>query len=267
MKYTFLFKKHPVAALIAVLGIIIGVYTVITLRTAVAAAPQPIARSMYIWSSAFNNYTVEYIETYLQTNNISTAIVSSSNKTAFNQLATRLSAKGTKVELLLGSNSVLTNTNQVAYFDNLFKDIDVKKISALHLDVEPHTLPDYQTKKEYYLKLYVELLKTAKIYAAQKGIKLSVDIPVFYPEATLKEIYTQADTVYLMAYEIQSMNYLATRVSEEMALGKNKTIVAFRSNDFANRAAFETYVTNAMTKLGTSKVAMHDLTRFVNLPQ
>lgn len=260
-------KKHIITGVLftSIFIITIGLFT--KTNAVQAATITPITRSMYIWSSAFNNYTVDYIKTYLTTNKISTAVVSSSNKTAFNQLASDLSVKGIKTELLLGSNSVLTNTNQVAYFDNLFSGITVKNVSALHLDVEPQALDDYHTRKEYYLNLYVQLVKTAKTYATQKGIKLSVSIPVYWPEATLKEIYKQADTVYLMAYEIQSMDYLKTRVSEEMALGKNKTIVAFRSNDFTTRTAFETYLTNAMTKLSASKVAMHDLTRFVNLPQ
>lgn len=265
MVHTNLFKKYALFGLIAIFSVVIALFAFMKTGTVNAAPTTPITRSMYLWSSAFNTYTIDYIETYLTTNKISTALVSSSNKTAFNQLAKRLSAKGIQTELLLGSNSVLTNTNQVAYFDNLFTGIDTKNITALHLDVEPHTLSDYQTRKEYYLNLYVQLLKTAKTYATQKGIKLSVDIPVFYPEATLKEIYKHADTVYLMAYEITSIDSLERRTKEEFALGKEKTVLGLRANDFATRAVFETYLAKAMNTLGTSKAAMHDLTRFEKL--
>ncbi len=252
--------------------LIIGFFSLISVfvipQKKIAHATTPaIDRSMYIWSATETTYGAEYIKNYLVANNITTAIASGSNKTVFKQLLTMLPQQGIKVELLIGSNSLLTNPNPTAYFDNLLSDIDTKNISAIHLDVEPHTFDDYQKKKEYYLNLYVQLLKTAKTYAIQKGMKLSVDIPVFYPEATVKEIYKQADTVYLMAYQITSMNYLATRVSEELAQGKEKTIIAFRANDFAKRSDFEIYLKNAATKLNMTTFAMHDLGRFVNLPQ
>lgn len=259
MSYKYLFL---VAGLLSLIGAFVAPQ-----KKIVHAANPTIDRSMYIWSATETTYGAEYIKNYLVSNNITTAVASGSNKTVFKQLLTILPPQGIKVELLIGSNSLLTNPDPTAYFDNILKGIDTKNISALHLDVEPHTFDDYQTKKEYYLSLYVQLLKTAKMYATQKGMKLSVDIPVFYPEATVKEIYKQADTVYLMAYQITSMNYLATRVSEELTQGKEKTVIAFRANDFAKRSDFETYLKNASTKLNMSTFAMHDLSRFVNLPQ
>jgi hypothetical protein len=144
MVHTNLFKKYALFGLIAIFSVVIALCIH---ENRDRERRRHSDRSMYLWSSAFNTYTIDYIETYLTTNKISTALVSSSNKTAFNQLAKRLSAKGVQTELLLGSNSVLTNTNQVAYFDNLFTGIDTKNITALHLDVEPHTLSDYQTRK------------------------------------------------------------------------------------------------------------------------
>lgn len=253
--------------------VIIPTQTIPPVKTTPPQAPPvptqtQINRSIYIWSSAFSNYTMSYIEQYLATNNISTAIVSSSNKPAFNQLLTDLHQRGTKVELMIGNNNFLTNPNPVAYLDNILNGIDTTKLSAVHLDVEPYatsSFPDYHSREQYYQNLYINLLQITKTYLNQRGIPLTVSIPVFYPESTLNEIYRQADTVYVMAYQITSMNYLKTRLQEEIALGKEKTIPAFRANDFTTRAAFETYLTNAMTTLGTSKVVLHDIGRFMVL--
>jgi len=249
---------------------VIPTQTIPPIKTTPPQAPQAptqtqINRSMYIWSSAFSNYTMSYIEQYLATNNISTAIVSSSNKTAFKQLLADLYQRGTKVELMIGNNNFITDPNPVAYLDNILNGIDTTKLSAVHLDVEPYTFADYHSREQYYQNLYIQLLQITKTYLNQRGISLTVSIPVFYPEQTLAEIYKQADTVYVMAYQITSMNYLKTRLQEELALRKEKTIPAFRANDFTTRAAFETYLTNAMTTLGTSKVVLHDIGRFMVL--
>ena len=223
--------------------------------------------AMYLWTSAQTTYTAEFIENYLIQNNVTTAMVSlsSASRPVFKQLLARLPDRGIRFEILVGSNSLLFNTNPSVYFDNLLKNIDTTKISAIHLDVEPQTFSDYQQKKGYYLNLYTNLLEKTKVYATSKGMQLSVDIPVYFPQETLEKIYKQADKVYLMAYQIQSMNYLKTRTQEEVAQGIDKTVFAFRANDFANRGAFETYTKNAETKLGTISIALHDLTRFVTL--
>jgi hypothetical protein len=234
----------------------------------VHAINSEINRAMYIWSRAETTYGAEYIKNYLIENNITTAIASSSNKKVFKQLLATLPQEGIRVELLVGSNSLLTNPDPIAYFDNLLQDIDTTRLSAVHLDVEPHatsSFPDYHSRESYYQNLYIKLLKTSRTYFDERDIKLTVSIPVFYPKTTVRKIYRQADSVYIMAYQITSMNYLEKRLKEEFAQGKNKTIVAFRANDFENRSDFETYLEKAASKLNTNSFALHDFGRFVTL--
>lgn len=227
-----------------------------------------ITRAIYIWSSTQTTYGADFIKNYLIENNITTAIASSTNKEVFKQLLETLPEEGIRIELLIGNNSLLTNTDPVAYLDGLLEDIDTTKLSAVHLDIEPHatsSFPDYHSRESYYQNLYIKLLKTTKSYLDERGIQLSVSIPVFYPKTMVKKIYKQADSVYIMAYQITSMNYLEKKLKEEFAQGKDKTIVAFRANDFENRTDFEDYITRAATKLRTNSFALHDFGRFVTL--
>ncbi len=232
------------------------------------ATTSDIDRAMYVWSTAETTYGAEYIKNYLIENNITTVVASSTNKTVFKQLLATLPDEGIQVELLVGSNSLLTNPDPTAYFDNLLNGIDTTKLSAIHLDVEPHatsSFPDYHSRESYYQNLYIKLLKTTKSYLEERDIQLAVSIPVFYPKTIVKKIYKQADTIYVMAYQITSMDYLKKKLKEEFAQGKNKTVVAFRANDFENRADFENYLARAATKLQTNSFALHDFGRFVTL--
>lgn len=228
-------------------------------------------KALYIWSEAQTKYTPEYIEEYIRLNKISTAIISlrkdQANKEEAVKLFTELASKGIKSELLVGNNKLLTAKDPSTYLDSITNGIDLKSISCIHLDVEPHTMADYDGNKEKYLNLYVELLKKAKVYCIQKGVKLSVSIPVFYPDATLKEIYAQADLIYLMAYEHPQADFIIRKVKEEFLLDPTKTVIALRAKDFKNRNECENLINELTTTINATKFALHDLETFVKLDE
>ena len=228
-------------------------------------------KAIYIWSEAQTKYSASYIEEYLRLNKISTAIISlkkdQSNKNEATALFDKLAASGIRSELLVGNNKLLTQKDPVAFYDSLLSGLNLKNISAIHLDVEPHTLADYDANKDKYLNMYVELLKKTKIYCSQKGLKLSVSIPVFYPETTLKDIYAQADNVYLMAYEHSDVDFIIRKVKEEFAIDASKTVIALRAKDFKNRNECEKLITELSQTLNTSRFALHDLETFVKLDE
>jgi hypothetical protein len=236
-----------------------------------AIAPEKINRSLYIWSEAQNKYSTQYIEEYCRLNRIGTAIISlrkdQTNRAEAGALLSRFSGSGIKTELLAGNNKLLTSKDPAAFLDSLTVGVDLKNVSAIHLDVEPHALTDYDGNKEKYLAMYVELLKKAKAYCTAKGLKLSVSIPVFYPENILKEIYAQADDVYLMAYEHPDADFIIRKVKEEFAIDPARTVIALRAQDFRNRTECEKMITELSKTLNTSRFALHDLESFVKLDE
>ena len=228
-------------------------------------------RSIYIWSEAQEKYSADYIDEYLRLNKISTAIVSvrkdGKNKTNATTLLDKLSVHGIHSELLIGSNKLLSDKNPNIYFDSAFVGVPAGAVVAIHLDVEPQATDDWQTNKDKYLLQYVELLKKTKEYCNRKGVKLSVSIPVFFPDETLKEIYALADKVYVMAYEHNDADFILKKVKEEFTLSSDKTIIALRAKDFKNRNEFESLIKELGTNLNTNKFAMHDLETFVKLDE
>lgn len=229
------------------------------------------SKALYIWSEAQTKYSPEYIEEYIRLNKISTAIISlrkdQANKEAAVQLIARLAARGIKSELLVGNNKLLMAKDPTLYLDSITNGLDMKAISAIHLDVEPHVLSDYDSNKDKYLNQYVELLKKAKIYCSQKGVELTVSIPVFYPENILRDVYANAGLVYLMAYEHPEADFIIRKTKEEFALDPNKTIIALRAKDFKNRTECEKLISELSTTLGATKFALHDLETFVKLDE
>lgn len=228
--------------------------------------PQAKQRSIYIWSSSLEKYENTYIEEYLKLNKISTAVISvkkeEKNKDRYNALFEKLRSDNISIEILIGSNKLLSSKNPTAYYDSIFSGLTISTVSAIHLDVEPHTFNDWQTNKEKYLNQYIELIQKTKQYADSKNIKLSVSIPVFYPEETLKAIYANCSSVYLMAYEHNDANFIINKVKEEFGISTDKTVIALRAKDFKTRKEFENLVDELSQSLNTTRFAMHDLETF-----
>jgi hypothetical protein len=153
------------------------------------------------------------------------------------------------------------------FLDSVTTGIDPASVSGIHLDVEPHAMNDFDANRDKYYAMYVELLKKVKVYCNQKGFKLSVSIPVFYPENTLREIYAQADNVYIMAYEHPEAEYIVRKVKEEFSIAPEKTVIALRAKDFKNRTECEKLITELSATLNTGRFALHDLEGFVKLDE
>ncbi len=225
-------------------------------------------KAMYIWSESFKR-TDAYIEEYLNLNNIKTAVVSAGQveKAKVNKLFGVLKASGIKTELMIGSNKLLFHKNPAAFLDSITAAINIADIAALHLDVEPHALADWDTNKDNYLALYVKLVKQAQTWCQAKNIKLNVSIPVYYPEATLSEIYAACDKVYIMAYEHTDAFFIMKKVKEELALSPDKTVIALRAKDFGTRSDFEKFLNELSVALNTKSFALHDLETFIKLDE
>jgi hypothetical protein len=226
-------------------------------------------KSMYIWSESLIKRSEAYIEEYLNLNNIKTAIVSAGQieKAKVNSLFGVLKASGIKNELLIGSNKLLFHKNPSAYLDSVTASLNLGDINAVHLDVEPHVLDDWEKNKDSHLALYVNLVKQSQAWCNSKNIKLNVSIPVYYPEATLADIYASCDKVYLMAYEHTDAFFILKKVKEEFAISAEKTVIALRAKDFATRSAFEKFLNELSLAANTKSFAMHDLETFIKLDE
>ncbi|MGL4597899.1 MAG: hypothetical protein ACRCYO_10230 [Bacteroidia bacterium] len=219
-------------------------------------------RSIYIWSKSSEKHTAGFITNSLRTNSFSTAIVSAGGTKASHQrtrvLMDSLKRAGIKMELLIGENKLLTRKNPAAYLDSLLFALGNPAITAIHLDVEPHTFADWDKNKTTYLDQYIVMVEAIRTFCNGKNLQLTVSIPVFYPSDFLARLYPLVDRVYIMAYEQTNADKVVAKTSEERALSAEKTIIAIRTKDFATRESFDDFLLLLAEKIKLPGIAVHD---------
>jgi hypothetical protein len=225
--------------------------------------------AMYIWSKSFTRHNTDFIKEYLKLNGIKTALLSPNKNPdqarVISKLIDKLEKNNIDVEALIGNNNLYNDPDPELYLAQLFAVYDLSTIKAIHLDVEPHTMPEWDVDKEGALQKYVEMLKKVRSYCNENKLELTVSIPTFYPQATLMEIYKLADQVYIMAYENVKPDFLASKLREELAIGPQKTTIALRSQDFKNRLQLENLKKYLKTELKVKAFAFHEMEGFINL--
>ena len=220
-------------------------------------------RSIYIWDNIFDNYKLPFLLSYIEKEDFKNVIVSYNQKQNNNELKRNfidtLFNKGVNVEIMTGKNSLL-GSNPVPYYDSITQSLDFNKISALHLDVEPHTFDDWSSNKTKYLDQYIELLDKSLIFCDKNEIKLSVSIPLHFPKEYIDKIYQRCHLVYFMAYENIKTDYIVRKVKD---YDPSKTIIALRTEDFKNLLEIETKIIDIQTQYIPNQFIIHDLRRVI----
>ncbi|MCW3076013.1 MAG: hypothetical protein JWO32_622 [Bacteroidetes bacterium] len=218
-------------------------------------------KAVYVWSDVFKTNSPASVINYCKLNNFNTLVVSV-NKTDVSQVNEMMAlSRDFNFELLIGSNKLLLNDHIQIYLDSLTALVKLNKVSAIHLDVEPHTFEDFKANKEVYFAKYLDLLAKAHSFTQKHKLKLSVSIPLNYPENVLTSIFEKCDHVYLMAYENVKPSFINEKIKEELSQGKEKVVLAFRTNDFSNKAQMD----ELFSSLKIKHVAYHDLDELIKM--
>jgi len=214
------------------------------------------SKSIYIWSKSFKEHGAAFISDYVKLNSFTDLLISyRSDKNYVSELNDFINNSGAyKIHLMIGQNKLLGYSMQ-PLLDSMKANISPAKIHGIHLDIEPHTMADFKENKEEYFTKYLTLLNESEKFARANNLKLSVSIPLNYPENILNNIFSKCDRVYLMAYENVSPDFIAKKTEEEKQTGKSKIILALRAKDFETRDGME----KLFSGLGITNIAYHDL--------
>lgn len=127
----------------------------------------------------------------------------------------RLKSLGLEVYLLDGGRDTRINLNK-----SILESLEA---SGIQIDVEPYLNPDFNVRRELYIREYVNMLKSLRNDLG--NVKLSVVIPFWFDKYTLAGrplldyVFEHADEVVVMAY--RSSIEEALRLSrEEIELSK-----------------------------------------------
>ncbi len=226
-------------------------------------------RSLYVWSNTFNRLENDFLRFYTKNQEFEEVMLSfgmDADRPKLQALISMLNANGIKTLAMSGDNGLIFEKNREK-MASLADEARSSGAYGIHLDVEPHTLPDWKEKRQEYLRLYVEMLKNARAIADEKGMLLTVSIPVNLEAEILKEIYKLADKVYVMAYGENSLAGLLRRVAEEIEANREKTVIALRPADFSTRTEFEAFVSGLIEQGGIERIAVHEMDALLGMEE
>jgi|GEM_PF-1252928 len=231
------------------------------------AKPTTAPRSVYMWSDAVTKADPARFKELVKTLNTNRVMLSvgKADKDKVNKLIAAMNEAGARAELLIGNNELINRFSPYAYFDSLLAGLDESRIVALHLDVEPQTFPDWDSKKDIYLGQYVSMLKKARLYTRSRKMELSVAVPTSFPEERLREIYRNADRVYIMAYETTDLYELTRRVREEVSIDRSKSTIVLRTRDFTSIDQLNAFAEAVRNALDGIDISIHDLESLLRL--
>ena len=223
-------------------------------------------KSIYIWSKTFKAYSSDILFQYIKTNQLNNVVLSIQEDSIDNQnqFCRILSENNIGVEIMIGNNKAFSEKDFQQFLNTKLRKADIKSINGIHLDIEPHTFPDWKDKKSEYLAKFKQLVEQASLFAKEKNIKLAISIPLTYPEEVVNELFKSVDLIYFMAYENVKEDYISKKLLN-FEKDKEKIVIAFRTEDFENRDQMDLFISSFQNKYDYKKIAIHDLGRLILL--
>lgn len=217
-------------------------------------------KEVYIWSKTLTNHSLEMLINYLVINNVTKVVLSASaEKSKLNSFIVACKEKGIVVEIMIGDNQFISE-NSADRLEEKLLGISLQDVSGIHLDVEPQTFDDWDVNKNKYTKAYNEMYQTVSDWCNGNNIEVSVSLPTYFPEETVRLIQKDGGQVYFMCYENVSTSFLTKKL--EKYKGSDFTI-ALRPEDFENMSLLEEKIEELQNLFTPSSFIIHDLERLL----
>jgi len=212
---------------------------------------------LYCWSAAIKEFSAAKILGFTELNNLKSLLLSlpkeAHSDKKYQDFIALAHNRNLTIKFMIGDNNLFKKVFSEEMNSRL-EGIPTNHYSEIHLDVEPHTFDDWKTNQSRYLDEYLIMLQDARKWCNENGKKLSVSIPLHYPEATIKDIFELCDKVYFMAYENTKTDYI---IRKAKPYELTKTVIALRTNDFSNRLEMENKI-DELEKAGFKQFIYHD---------
>jgi len=219
-------------------------------------------RSVYLWSGMFNKTSNDVIQDFLEAKSATTVLLSAGRKTdriklmEYVRIANR---HDQRVELIVGSNNWIQPDR---YERAALTVATVSEVTgAIHLDIEPHTLPAYKTDREQTMSQYLDMLR--RLREASGVNKMSVAVPLHWKEDEYRVVNELADSVYFMTYGSSDIKKLARRLKKVVEfVSPDKVVVVLRIDDFEDEWALEQAFDYLRNRLGIRRFGIHQFRKY-----
>lgn len=216
-------------------------------------------RSVYLWSEQFNQHSNQELFMLLETKAIRHAMISVGNKinqAKLFQFMKEADRNKVKVSQLLGESNWALPEQHARVLSVI--EARAQYGNSIHLDIEPHVLPQYKANKNQVLSDYIALLQSIRL--RHPTLDLAISIPHHWPEEVLLALNDYVDQVYIMAYETSDTDQLSTRIKRVLSsVPLSKVVVALRKEDFVDELQLERVISMLGQSTGVSQFAVHKL--------
>ena len=220
------------------------------------------SRGIYLWSDAFNRIPDAQLLDFLQAKGIDRVLLSAGRRVDHRKLKEfigRATDLNIGIEIIVGDNNWIFPDNQKRAATAAAAAAEMT--GALHLDIEPHTLPGYKEHRDRYLKNYLGLMR--RVRALMGDQRLGLALPLHWPPHYYRELAGIADSLYLMAYEIPDVDKLIKRISKVLVLlPPGKAVIVLRMEDFKDQWALEQAFEQIAAETGVRRFGIHKLGSF-----
>lgn len=223
-------------------------------------------RAIYVWGKEFQQYDNQLLNQSFLAKGISTAIISASKTVGrqkldhFIELA-KLS--GINVELMVSENSWVSPEKWPTVQGEITALCAFGQ--TIHLDIEPHTLPDYQDKRQQYDAWFLDLIRKIRAITTEHGVGLSVSLPVLHSAEFVETIAQLVDHIYAMAYGVTDQEKLHRKLTPFANIDQDKLVLGLRPADFGSELRQEEFIDATVEQTKLSSFALHDLAQFFTM--
>ncbi|MFN4149537.1 MAG: hypothetical protein ACK4IX_01225 [Candidatus Sericytochromatia bacterium] len=175
------------------------------------------------------------------------SITNKSDIESFKKLVIKASENNVKIEVLLGNPEWVNDPKQEKVFKekylnsfiDFWKDCPENSKPNLHLDIEPHCLPEWKNNKNELMEKTISLYSDVNKILEKSGVKsqVSADIPHWWDDFKMKNgksafenISEKVSSVAIMAYGENSQK-VNNFVKDELSSPQNKKLITAIETD------------------------------------
>ncbi len=240
------------------------------------------SRGIYIWSKAFNSHSNDFLLSFFQAKQISTALISagkSVNKERFKSFLDQARRKHVRVEPVFSNNDWLEKKNysdavkKIAAWVHLFSHKEqaaqIKLVhmglGTVHFDIEPQALARYKGKFKKQAPVALEHL-VEHVHQHFPKLRISISLPVYWDADAYRRIARYTGSLYMMSYGTDKAATIIRRLSEvRKAVADARIVVALRVADYRSELELENVIKEIRTQTGIRHFAIHSMHRYLNL--
>ncbi|MDZ7808631.1 MAG: TolC family protein [Gracilimonas sp.] len=214
---------------------------------------------LYMWSNSLKEYSSETLMMELQEKGVKTVYVSAgSGKEELDQVQKilNLGSSDLEVHLMIGDPNLIFEDRYQKLSEHI-AIADSIGARGVHLDVEPHTLEDWEDNTEQYLQAFLDMVAQVREWTTEKGLRLSISVTGDY-RTIYNELENKVDKMVLMTYGSNDFQSYSKRFGEAIMDAPLGSAIALRSGDFDSFSAMEELMQNIKEGFGADDFFIHD---------